>query len=31
MAIGEIPVVVLFFEHAVIHDLSGGRRVLTDK
>lgn len=31
MAIGEIPVVILFFAHAVIHNLSGGRRVFTDK
>ena len=31
MAIGEIPVAVLFFAHAVIHNLSGERRVLTDK
>ena len=31
MAIGEVPVVVLFFAHAVIHDLSGGRRVFTDE
>lgn len=30
MAIGEIPVAVLFFAHVVIHNLSGGRRVLTD-
>ena len=31
MAIGEIPVAVLFSAHAVIHNLSGERRVLTDK
>lgn len=31
MAIGEIPVAVLFFAHAVIRNLSGGRRVLTDE
>lgn len=31
MAIGEIPVAVLFFAHAVIRNLSGERRVLTDK
>ena len=31
MAIGEIPVVVLFFAHAVIRNLSGERRVLTDE
>ena len=31
MAIGEIPVAVLFFEHAVIRNLSGERRVLTDE
>lgn len=31
MAIGEIPVAVLFFAHVVIHDLSGERRVLTDE
>lgn len=31
MAIGEIPVVVLFFAHTVIRNLSGGRRVLTDE
>lgn len=31
MAIGEIPVAVLFFAHAVIRNLSGERRVLTDE
>lgn len=31
MAIGEIPVAVLFFAHAVIRNLSGGRLVFTDK
>lgn len=31
MAIGEIPVAVLFFAHAVIRNLSGGRWVLTDE
>lgn len=31
MAIGEIPVAVLFFEHFVIRNLSGERRVLTDE
>ncbi len=31
MAIGEIPVVVLFFAHVVIRNLSGGRRVFTDE
>lgn len=31
MAIGEIPVAVLFFAHAVIRNLSGGRRVLMDE
>lgn len=31
MAIGEIPVVILFFAQAVIRNLSGGRRVLTDE
>lgn len=31
MAIGEIPVAVLFSAHAVIHNLSGGRRVFTDE
>lgn len=30
MAIGEIPVAVLFFAHVVIRNLSGERRVLTD-
>lgn len=30
MAIGEIPVAVLFL-HVVIHNLSGGRRVFTDE
>lgn len=30
MAIGEIPVAVLFFAHVVIRNLSGGRRVFTD-
>ena len=30
MAIGEIPVAVLFL-HVVIRNLSGGRRVLTDE
>lgn len=31
MAIGEIPVAVLFFAHVVIRNLSGERRVFTDK
>lgn len=31
MAIGEIPVAVLFFAHSVIRNLSGGRRVFTDE
>lgn len=31
MAIGEIPVAVLFSAHAVIRNLSGERRVLTDE
>lgn len=31
MAIGEIPVAVLFFAHVVIRNLSGERRVLTDE
>lgn len=31
MAIGEILVAVLFFAHAVIRNLSGGGRVLTDE
>lgn len=31
MAIGEIPVAILFFAHAVIRNLSGGRRVFTDE
>ena len=31
MAIGEIPVAVLFFAHVVIRNLSGRRRVLTDE
>lgn len=31
MAIGEIPVVVLFFAHVVIRNLSGVRRVFTDE
>ena len=31
MAIGEIPVAVLFFAHVVIRNLSGGRRVFTDE
>ena len=31
MAIGEIPVAVLFFAHAVIRNLSGERRVFTDE
>lgn len=31
MAIGEIPVAVLFFAHFVIRNLSGERRVLTDE
>lgn len=31
MAIGEIPVVILFFAHAVIRNLSGEMRVLTDE
>ena len=30
MAIGEIPVAVLFFAHFVIRNLSGGRRVFTE-
>lgn len=30
MAIGEIPVAVLFFAHTVIRNLSGERRVFTD-
>lgn len=31
MAIGEIPVAVLFFAHTVIRNLSGERRVFTDE
>lgn len=31
MAIGEIPVAVLFFAHFVIRNLSGERRVFTDE
>lgn len=31
MAIGEIPVVILFFAHAVIRNLSGRSRVSTDE
>lgn len=31
MAIGEIPVAVLFFAHVVIRNLSGGRLVFTDE
>lgn len=31
MAIGEIPVAVLFSAHVVIRNLSGERRVLTDE
>lgn len=31
MAIGEIPVAVLFFVHVVIRNLSGEMRVLTDE
>lgn len=31
MAIGEIPVAVLFFAHVVIRNLSGERRVFTDE
>lgn len=31
MTIGEIPVVVLFFVHVVIRNLSGRRRVFTDE
>lgn len=31
MAIGEIPVAVLFFAHVVIRNLSGERRVLMDE
>ena len=31
MAIGEIPVAVLFIAHVVIRNLSGERRVLTDE
>ena len=31
MAIGEIPVAVLFFAHVVIRNLSGGMRVFTDE
>lgn len=31
MAIGEIPVAVLFFAHVVIRNLYGGRRVFTDE
>ena len=31
MTIGEIPVAVLFSAHVVIRNLSGGRRVFTDK
>lgn len=31
MAIGEIPVAVLFFAHFVICNLSGERRVFTDE
>lgn len=31
MAIGEIPVAVLFFAHVVIRNLSGERLVFTDK
>ena len=31
MAIGEIPVAVLFFAHVVIRNMSGERRVFTDE
>ena len=31
MAIGEIPVAVLFSAHAVIRNMSGERRVFTDE
>ena len=31
MTIGEIPVAVLFFAHAVIRNLSGERLVFTDE
>lgn len=31
MAIGEIPVAVLFFAHSVIRNLSGERRGFTDE